>query len=114
LGPVSFRLRLFVLGLALSTFLWGLQAKLSLYEAPTPSHPLLVVKLLQDWQINKKVEGALPQSAHQLSSQKDFCEAISLPVWSAASHCFSGRVRAFTACSFNSYALYSKPPPAIV
>lgn len=40
--------------LAAAVFAWGLQYKLSLYEAPSHSHPVSVAKLIQGEQTNKK------------------------------------------------------------
>ena len=41
--------------LAAAVFAWGLQYKLSLYEAPSQSHPVSVAKLIQGEQTNKKI-----------------------------------------------------------
>ena len=53
-GRSYFRVSWFLLCLSLAVFLWGLQGKLALYHAETPSHPRTVAKLIQDGQVNKR------------------------------------------------------------
>jgi hypothetical protein len=48
-------LRIALLVLAAAVFAWGLQYKLSLYDASSHSHPLSVAKLIQGEQTNKKI-----------------------------------------------------------
>ena len=48
-------LRIALVILAAAVFAWGLQYKLSLYDAPSHSHPVSVAKLIQGEQTNKKV-----------------------------------------------------------
>ncbi len=52
---VSPILRMALLILGVAVFAWGLQYKLSLYEAPSNPHPVSVAKLIQGEQTNKKI-----------------------------------------------------------
>lgn len=106
------KLRIFVMFLCASTFTWGLQAKLSLYEAATPSHPLLIAKLLQDWQITKKSDGSLPQDCSHLTGPSDFYAAVARKPQFATGLSILVRPSSVSAQSCDAYALYVKPPPA--
>jgi hypothetical protein len=78
--------RVFTLFLCVSVFSWGLEAKLSLYKAPTGSHSEKVAKLIQDRQLNKKKIGELQQVDRRHGSRFALQPVASLlvPEFSAA------------------------------
>jgi hypothetical protein len=74
---VSPAFKAFALFLCVSVFSWGLEAKLSLYKAPTGSHSETVAKLIQDRQLNKKI-GDLQQIGQRDESRFAIQPAASL------------------------------------
>jgi hypothetical protein len=60
-------LRIALLILAAAVFAWGLQYKLSLYEAPAHSHPVSVAKLIQGEQTTKKIASIQVRIPHWTS-----------------------------------------------
>ena len=108
-----FSLTLFVFLLSVALFAWGTQAKLSLYQRPTRSHPISVAKFLSDNQVDEKI--GLPRSS-------DRC-AVSLLAFYASTVLFqlrfivsrgrqAGKVVAPSIPS-HSYALFFRPPPSM-
>jgi hypothetical protein len=104
-------LTLIVLVLSAAVFAWGTQSKLSLYQRPSPSHPISVAKLLPDDQASKK--GGLPHSnLRKIEAELPVFAAVVLtacPVDIAKRGQASGVV--LPAISPRSYALFFRPPP---
>jgi hypothetical protein len=105
---------LFVFLLSAALFAWGLQAKLSLYQQPSRSHPVSVAKLLPDNQVNKKT-GAPGSSDRCAVSRLAFCAAIVLfqSRFTVSRGRQVGEVVAPSIPSY-SYALFFRPPPSRV
>jgi hypothetical protein len=106
--------RPFVFLLSATLFAWGLQAKLSLYQQPSRSHPVSVAKLLPDNQVNKKT-GAPGSSDRRAVSRFAFYSAIVLyqPRFTVSRGRQLGEVVAPSIPSY-SYALFVRPPPSRV
>jgi hypothetical protein len=64
-SKTSSALKVALLVLSVAIFAWGLQYKLSLYQAPSQSSPVTVAKLIQGEQTNKKAVGLQSQSRYR-------------------------------------------------
>lgn len=98
--------------LCVAVFAGCLQARLSLYKAPTPSHLISIVKVIQDDQANEKVGSSRPCdrcSSCQLTLQ-DAVGAHHPPFIIRRSR--QVRRQAFAAIQSYPHALFFKPPPA--
>src|SRR5579863_9658722 len=104
-------LTLFVFVLSAALFAWGTQAKLSLYQQPTRSHPVSVAKLLPDNQINEKM--GLPRSGDRsAASHLPFYTSLVLfqPRLIVSRGRQAGVVVAQSIPSYT-YSLFFRPPP---
>jgi hypothetical protein len=105
-------LTLFVFLLSVALFDWGTQAKLSLYQQPTRSHPVSVAKLLPDNQVDKKI--GLPRSSDRRTvSLLAFLAALALfqPKFTFSRGRQAGKVVAPSIPSYP-YARFIRPPPS--
>lgn len=108
---ISLRVRGFVLLLSAATFGWGMQAKLSLYETPTPAHLLMAAKLMQDAPFGRKLDSSLSDNLH---SSPGTPERVPAP---AANLCFTAVLLVLlsracvSAFDRTPHALYFRPPP---
>ena len=107
----AFTFALLLLGAAV--FAWGTQSKLSLYQRPSPFHPLSIAKLLSDNQANKK--GCLPRpSERKVASDLSLLAAVVLISKAAATpRSRQASTVVVPAIPSRTYALFFRPPPTI-
>ena len=109
---ISLRVRGFVLLLSAATFGWGMQAKLSLYESPTPAHLLMAAKLMQDAPFGRRLDNGFKDNLHSFSGVPERLPAPAGPLcFAAVLLLFLGRACVST-FDRTPHALYFRPPPA--
>jgi hypothetical protein len=98
--------------LGAAVFAWGFQAKLSVYYPPTPSHPISVVKIISDQQMNKATR--VPNCSHHRSALRlpiDSTVASFQPNFAACRSVPAGRF-CNTAFQCHPQALFFRSPPS--
>jgi hypothetical protein len=108
------------LGLALAVFAWGLQYKLSLYDAPAAlSHKMVEAKLLSQNEVSKESERVLVDRSKPASK---LFQRLPLGIWTLISLCVLicrpvARLRQLVAAAWlpRQFAAFSafffRPPP---
>lgn len=97
--------------LCASIFAWGFQAKLSLYQRPTPTHTQPAVKLCQDDQAGKQVceivvqDGSLPVVVSMCGAPAPFRPRLTIRRDRQVSKWVSASIRSYP------NALFFRPPP---
>lgn len=104
-----FRIALLILGMAV--FAWGLQYKLSLYQASSHHHPVSVAKLIQAEQTSKKMVSLQTRSRTRFSQLRvdDFVIPFRLPVIVQRNRQPDGV--SYTSIPFIPCFLFFRPPP---
>jgi hypothetical protein len=103
------RIALLILGLAV--FAWGLQYKLSLYEASSHHHPVSVAKLMQGEQTNKKIMSLQLQIRSKFSQLQVDSAIVPLPLPEIVRRNRRPDTLIYTSITFVTCVLFFRPPP---